>query len=122
MNRREGMDLHRLNLGIKRFVATLEQLIIDLLATYSINATTKTTAPGVYIEDNKICSIGLKVSRGCTYHGIALNVAMNIEPFNRINPCGFSGLTMVQIRDFIPTVTIADVQARFQQQLTTAFE
>lgn len=102
-------DLKRLNQGIKDFVAHCQAAIIDLLALYQINAHTECAAPGVYVDGAKICSIGLRVRRGYTYHGLSLNVSMDLEPFSRINPCGFTQLRMVQIKDFMPTITIPQV-------------
>lgn len=90
------IDLKRKKLNVREFVTLLEQSVIDLLAEYHIEAVAKREAPGVYIQDKKICSIGLRIRRGCSYHGIAFNVDMNLEPFSRINPCGFSTLTMTQ--------------------------
>jgi lipoyl(octanoyl) transferase len=90
------IDLKRKKLNIRALVTLLEQSIIDLLANFGIEAEAKREAPGVYVNSNKICSIGLRVRRGCAYHGIAFNVAMDLTPFNCINPCGFSGLQMTQ--------------------------
>lgn len=102
-------DLKRLNLGIKAFIQNLQQSIIDLLAHYDIPSHLQCEAPGVYVENAKICSIGLRVRRGYTYHGLSLNVSMDLEPFNRINPCGFHQLRMAQIQDFYPTITLPTV-------------
>ncbi|MCS5710572.1 lipoyl(octanoyl) transferase LipB [Candidatus Berkiella aquae] len=102
-------DLKRLNMGIKTFVNHLQQSIIDLLALYGIQGHTQCSAPGVYVDNDKICSIGLRVRRGYTYHGLSLNVSMDLEPFTRINPCGFHQLRMIQIQDFYPTITLPTV-------------
>jgi lipoyl(octanoyl) transferase len=83
------IDLRRKKCGIKQFVNILENSIIQLLAEYNITATSRPDAPGVYVNNAKICSIGLKVYRSCTYHGLALNVDIDLEPFSRINPCGY---------------------------------
>ncbi|MGH8643510.1 MAG: lipoyl(octanoyl) transferase LipB [Gammaproteobacteria bacterium] len=91
------LDLHRLGLGISAIVNRLEQAIIDLLGEYSIAATRTPHAPGVYIEEMKIASIGLRVRRGCTYHGMALNVDMDLKPFADINPCGYPDLKITQL-------------------------
>jgi len=91
------LDLRRKKIGIRPLVALLEQVIIDLLADYQIVASNRCDAPGVYIEGEKICSIGLRVKQGCTYHGFALNVDLDLKPFKMINPCGFSGLKMTQL-------------------------
>lgn len=102
-------DLKRLNMGIKQFVNNLQQTIIDLLAEYDIQGSTKCEAPGVYVNEAKICSLGLRVKRGYTYHGLSLNVCMDLEPFTRINPCGFKQLNMTQIQDFHPLITLDTV-------------
>lgn len=94
------VNLKRLNLGIKRFVYCLEQAIIDLLIhDYKIKAERKEGAPGVYVKDAKICSLGLRVRRGFTYHGLAFNLAMDLTPFTFINPCGYAGLRVTQLSE-----------------------
>lgn len=116
------VDLRRLKIGIRQFVTLLENATINLLAEYGITARARADAPGVYVEDEKICSIGLRVRRGCTYHGIALNVAMDLEPFARINPCGFRNLTMTQISQFVPAVTFAEVEQKICAQIARGIE
>ena len=93
------VDLQRLGYGIRSLVTRLEQATVDLLAGYGISAASRRDAPGVYVDGRKICSLGLRVRKGCTYHGLALNVAMDLEPFARINPCGFKGLAMTQVSE-----------------------
>lgn len=93
------IDLKRKQLNVREFVTILEQSVIHLLAQYNINAHAKREAPGIYVNEKKIGSIGLRVRRGSTYHGIAFNVSMDMEPFTRINPCGFSQLEMTQLSD-----------------------
>lgn len=90
------VDIKRRKLAIREFVSILEQAVIDLLAEYNIEAAAKREAPGVYVNGAKICSIGLRIRRGCAYHGIAFNIAMDLAPFSRINPCGFAQLKMSQ--------------------------
>lgn len=109
------MDIKRKNLGIRTLVCELEKILIHLLAVYGINAQSRCGAPGVYVEDKKIASIGLRVKNGCTYHGIALNVAMDLTPFQAINPCGFAQLGMTQMRDFVPGCAVAEVAQQFSQ-------
>jgi len=92
-------DLRRRDMGVRTLVTSLENTVISLLSRYNITAEARSDAPGVYVGDTKICSIGLRVRRGYSYHGIALNVAMDLEPFQRINPCGFKGLVMSQISE-----------------------
>lgn len=103
------MDINRRQLGVRNLVSQLEQLIITFLANYQIIAATKPGAPGVYVAENKIASIGLRIKNGCTYHGMSLNVAMNLSPFNDINPCGFSGLKMTQMSDYKPDIQLDEV-------------
>lgn len=90
------IDLKRKHLNVRELVTNLEKSVIDLLAEYNITAVAKREAPGVYVDGKKICSIGLRIRRGCAYHGIAFNIAMDLEPFTRINPCGFTQLEMTQ--------------------------
>ncbi len=102
-------DLKRLNLGIKTFVQKLENTVIQLLKQYDIDAHTQCNAPGVYVNGAKIGSVGIRVRHHRTYHGMSLNVNMDLSPFTRINPCGFSQLKMTQISDFIPSISVKDV-------------
>lgn len=91
------IDLRRAGLGVRDLVTALEQSVIECLAGYGVSAATRPKAPGVYVEGAKIASVGIRVRRGASYHGIALNVAMDLEPFRRINPCGYEGLAMTQL-------------------------
>lgn len=93
------VDLVRLGIGIRSLVSALENTMIATLADYAITAYARRDAPGVYVDGAKIGSIGLRVSRSKSYHGLALNVDMDLEPFSRIDPCGYHGLTMTQIRE-----------------------
>lgn len=95
------LDLRRLGLGVRELVTAMEQSLVDLLATYGVRAAPKPDAPGVYVDGDKIASLGLRVRRGCSFHGLALNVDMDMSPFLRINPCGYAGLKMVQLADLI---------------------
>jgi len=99
------LDVRRLNLGIRELVIKIEQSIIQLLGKHGISAAGDREAPGVYVAGKKIAALGLRVSRGKTYHGLSLNVAMNLEPFTRINPCGYAGLEVTQCRDLGMTET-----------------
>jgi lipoyl(octanoyl) transferase len=92
------IDLKRKGMHTRDFVRTLEKCVIDLLAEMNITAQSKCDAPGVYVNDEKICSIGLRVRKNCSYHGIALNVDMDLTPFSYINPCGFENMKMTQIK------------------------
>ena len=93
-------DLRRMDLNARSLVDGIEESIVSVLAGYSIGATTKRDAPGVYVQATKIASVGLRIRRGCSYHGLSLNVAMDLEPFDRINPCGHANLKMSQVEDF----------------------
>lgn len=93
------IDIRRKKLNIRELVTLLEKSVIELLQQYNINAEAKKTAPGVYVDQSKICSVGLRIRRGCSYHGLAFNVAMDLEPFLRINPCGFRELKMTQLSE-----------------------
>ncbi|NKQ99656.1 lipoyl(octanoyl) transferase LipB, partial len=96
----------------------MEQSLVELLASYGIEATPKADAPGVYVAGDKIASLGLRVSRGCSFHGLALNVDMDMSPFLRINPCGYAGLKMVQMRDLLQAPPVFDeVSQRLEQAL-----
>ncbi|MEW6766353.1 MAG: lipoyl(octanoyl) transferase LipB [Pseudomonadota bacterium] len=126
-------DLGRARLGVRETVEHLEQAVISLLADLGIRAESRRDAPGVYVDEAKIASLGLKVRAGRCYHGLALNVAMDMAPFGRINPCGYAGLRMCQVSDFVSSATVdalkpalagqlarrlglhADVQAEFQE-------
>lgn len=93
------LDLGRCGLGVRELVCTLERAVIRCVAGYGIEAIGSREAPGVYVDGRKLASIGLRIRRNCCYHGLALNVAMDLEPFQRINPCGFRGLEVTQLAD-----------------------
>ncbi|NRQ43681.1 lipoyl(octanoyl) transferase LipB [Rheinheimera sp. YQF-2] len=118
------LDLKRRNLGVRQLVTLLEQVLIHLLSPYGINAYAKADAPGVYVDGAKIASLGLRVRKGCTFHGLALNVDMDLSPFSRINPCGYAGMQMVQCKDLGGPQTVAEAKQRivqcFSQQLNAA--
>ncbi|MGI9142776.1 MAG: lipoyl(octanoyl) transferase LipB [Fluviibacter sp.] len=92
------LDLRRMNRGIKSTINCLEAAAIDFLASYGITGISRVNAPGVYVDDSKIVSIGLRVSRGCTYHGLSLNVNPDLSYFSAINPCGYTGLTVTSLQ------------------------
>jgi lipoyl(octanoyl) transferase len=92
------LDVRRLGLGVRQLVIALERAIIDLVGSWNIEASGRRDAPGVYVAGRKLASIGLRIRRGCSYHGLAFNIAMNLEPFRRINPCGYRGLEVVDLR------------------------
>jgi lipoyl(octanoyl) transferase len=91
------IDLKRLGLGVRDLVTALEQSVVDLAAGYGIDARARPDAPGVYVADTKFASVGLRIRRGASYHGMALNVNVDLEPFLRINPCGYAGLEMTDL-------------------------
>lgn len=93
------LDLRRTSLGIKRLVNLLEQSVLDLLRAHGISGGRRPQAPGVYVNGAKVAALGLRVRNGCTYHGLALNVAMDLSPFGRIDPCGYAGLAVTQLAD-----------------------
>jgi len=93
------LDLNRLGLGVKALVTRIEESVIDLLDHYRIAAHTRSGAPGVYVGEAKIAALGLRIRKGCCYHGLSLNVDMELEPFRRIDPCGYKGLAVTQLRD-----------------------
>ena len=89
------------NLNVRQLVTALEQSVVRTLADYAIEGYSKVDAPGVYIDGKKICSLGLRIRKGCSFHGLAFNINMDLQPFHYINPCGYAGLEMCQLADFI---------------------
>jgi lipoyl(octanoyl) transferase len=110
-------DLERRPLGVQALVRTLEQAVIDLLAEQGVTASARREAPGVYVDGAKVAALGLRVKKGRCYHGLALNVAMDLEPFARINPCGHPGQAVTQLRDLGISAPIEQVSARLQAHL-----
>ena len=111
------LDVRRLGFGVRELVSRMERCLIDLLASYGVTAAAKPDAPGVYVDGAKIASLGLRIRNGCSFHGLALNVDMDLEPFRRINPCGYAGLAMTQLRDHAGPIEFAEVGARLRTQL-----
>ena len=105
------LDVKKLNFGPKKLVSTIQEFVKDLLANLSIDCNFIEGAPGVYVDNKKIASIGLRISKGKTYHGISINVDMDLTPFSLINPCGYEGLEVVQIKDYENGVSIKDVES-----------
>ena len=93
------LDLRRLKLGVRDYVCRIEQAVIDTLAEWNIEGARKDGAPGVYVNGAKVAALGIRVRRGCCFHGLAFNIAMDLEPFHRINPCGYAGLEVVAMND-----------------------
>ena len=100
------VDLKRKSIGVKRLVQLIEQSVVDLLNDYNINSQARADAHGVYVNEAKIASLGLRVHSGCSYHGVALNVDMDMGPFLSINPCGFPGLAVTQLKDHNVTESV----------------
>ena len=102
------INLRRRKLGVRAMVEALEQAVIALLAEHGIEAQSRRDAPGVYIGDRKIAALGLRVRRGCSYHGVALNVDMDLEPYQRINPCGYPGMAVTHMAAFTAPPTVSE--------------
>jgi len=111
------LDLSRLKIGVRELVACIESSIIATLAGYDIESSARRDAPGVYVNGAKIAALGLRVRKGCSFHGLALNVDMDLEPFSRINPCGYEGLEVTQVNEFVKDIEIKDVIDDLRQQL-----
>ncbi len=111
------MDLQRRSWGVKKLVNKLEQSIIDLLDEYQIKAERKAQAPGVYVGGAKIAALGLRVRRGCCYHGLSLNVDMDLSPFGLINPCGYADLESTQLSDLVSNINNSQVATQLISQL-----
>jgi len=103
------LDLNRLKIGVREFVTILESTIVELLAGYGIEASARRDAPGVYVNGDKIAALGLRVRRGCSFHGLAFNIDMDLEPFTRINPCGYEGLNVTQLKNHVEDTDIESV-------------
>lgn len=112
------IDLQRRKIGIKHLVCTIEKSCIEMLAKYGIQASTLEGAPGIYVNGKKIASLGLRVKHKRTYHGIAINTDMDLTPFSYINPCGYQGLEMCQIKDFNADITLNQVFADYTRIFT----
>jgi lipoyl(octanoyl) transferase len=107
------LDLRRLELNPRTLVQALESAVIDTVADYGVDAVARRDAPGIYVDGRKLGAVGLRVRRHCSYHGLAVNVAMDLEPFDRINPCGYEGLEVTDLR----TLCGMDELARFRADL-----
>ena len=112
------LDVRRSGIGVRELVSRIERSLIDLLASYGVNANAKPDAPGVYVDGAKIASLGLRIRNGRSFHGLALNVDMDLQPFQRINPCGYAGMAMTQLADQVAgPITMSKVSARLREQL-----
>ncbi len=115
------IDIKRAKIGVRQLVTAIEDTVIKTLAHFGVKAYARPDAPGVYVNEAKICSLGLRIRKGCSFHGLALNIAMDLEPFQRINPCGYAGMKMIQLSDLVPGIAVEQVQPvlveKFCQQL-----
>jgi lipoyl(octanoyl) transferase len=111
------IDLKRLKIGVRELVTRIENSLVNFLATYNVKAFAKKEAPGVYTEQGKIAALGLRIRKSCSYHGLSLNVKMQLEPFSRINPCGYKDLSIVQLADFYPQIILSECIESLQQAL-----
>ena len=115
------LDLKRLKIGVREYVCRIEQAVIDTLGEWNIEGRRRDGAPGVYVNDAKVAALGIRVRRGCCFHGLAFNIAMDLEPFSRINPCGYAGLEVVSMADLggpgsveaVKPVLLRELAARF---------
>ncbi|PZQ18808.1 MAG: lipoyl(octanoyl) transferase [Rhodanobacter denitrificans] len=115
------IDLRRLGIGVRDLVCRLEQALIDTIGHWNIEAVRRPGAPGVYVAGAKIAALGLRVRRGCTFHGLAFNVDMDLEPFRRINPCGYQGLAVTQMLDLGGPGSLAAVEDVLVAELAGQF-
>ncbi len=116
------LDIKRRSLSVRPLVRKMESAVINLLGTYGIRANYRADAPGVYVNESKIAALGLRVKNGCCYHGLALNIDMDLSPFDAINPCGYAGLKITQLRDHGVLESIESVSEKLTQQLLQALE
>jgi len=115
------IDIKRLGIGIKKMVSIIEQSLIEFLSSYDIKAHTLTGAPGVYVNGSKIAALGLKVKQGRTYHGLSLNIDMDLSPYKLINPCGYSDLKVTQMRNVTDNIlSISDIQQELSEHIISS--
>jgi len=113
------INLRRKKLGVRDLVTHIENLVINTLKHYNIDAAARPDAPGVYVDGKKICSLGLRIRKGCSFHGLALNVDMDLSPFLRINPCGYAGMEMVQVSQLGGPKDLEQVEKTLVEELVT---
>ncbi|MFM2621065.1 lipoyl(octanoyl) transferase LipB [Vibrio owensii] len=116
------INLRRKKLGVRDLVTHIENLVINTLKAYNIDSAARPDAPGVYVDGKKICSLGLRIRKGCSFHGLALNVNMDLGPFLRINPCGYEGMEMVQVSQVGGPKDIEAVEKQLIQELVTLLD
>jgi len=115
------LDLNRMHIGIRELVTRIENSVIKLLQDYDISANARKDAPGVYVDGRKIAALGLRVRKGRSFHGLALNVDMDLEPFARINPCGYEGLEVTQLSELADTQGFNEVEKRLLSHMKHQF-
>ncbi|MCG9596675.1 lipoyl(octanoyl) transferase LipB [Vibrio sp. Isolate25] len=111
------INLRRKKIGVRELVTHIENLVINTLKNYNIESAARPDAPGVYVDGKKICSLGLRIRKGCSFHGLALNVNMDLSPFLRINPCGYAGMEMVQMSQLGGPDDLTQVEATLVDEL-----
>ncbi|EGR2609031.1 lipoyl(octanoyl) transferase LipB [Vibrio alginolyticus] len=116
------INLRRKKIGVRDLVTTIENLVINTLKAYNIDSAARPDAPGVYVAGKKICSLGLRIRKGCSFHGLALNVNMDLTPFLRINPCGYEGMEMVQVSQFGGPDNVEAVEKQLIEELVTLLD
>ncbi|GEK14051.1 lipoyl(octanoyl) transferase LipB [Aliivibrio fischeri] len=124
------INLRRKNIGVRELVTHIENTVINTLSHFNVESAARPDAPGVYVDNKKICSLGLRIRKGCSFHGLALNINMDLSPFLRINPCGYAGMEMIQLHDLVKdnmTVKnkaehVEDVHPLLIKELTTLLD
>ncbi|MEZ8105286.1 lipoyl(octanoyl) transferase LipB [Vibrio cortegadensis] len=116
------INIRRKKFGVRDLVTHIENLVINTLKAYNINSAARPDAPGVYVDGKKICSLGLRIRKGCSFHGLALNVNMDLSPFLRINPCGYEGMEMVQVSQFGGPESLEPVEQQLIQELVALLD
>lgn len=113
------INLRRKKIGVRDLVTHIENTVINTLKRFGVESNARPDAPGVYVEQRKICSLGLRIRRGCSFHGLALNINMDLSPFLRINPCGYAGMEMVQLSDLTPITQLHQAQSPLIEELVS---
>jgi len=116
------MDLRRRGLGVRQLVDGLEQCVIDMLASAGVSAARRARAPGVYVSGSKVCALGLRIRNGCSYHGVALNVDLDLEPFQRIDACGYPDLTVTRLADLAISWDVEEAGRRLLAAFVRQFD
>jgi lipoyl(octanoyl) transferase len=116
------LDLARRHIKVRELVQRIEQAVIDLLASYGIKADRRDGAPGVYVGEAKVAALGLRIRNGCSYHGVSLNVDMDLSPFSAINPCGYAGMAVTQLHDLGVNVSVSEAGEALLRQLQKQLE